>query len=147
MTLIELIVAMGVASAVLVISLQLYVVTQRALDRQQVQAARLGDESDMLSLLRRDVRQAAYVAPESTARRLVLVGLDGGRTTYEADDETVERDAPQESFAWPVEAVALAPRFEYPGADGERGGLVRVTWGPPEAQRSITLNLRNYPTS
>jgi hypothetical protein len=143
----ELIVAMGVASVTLVISLQFYVVTERALDRQQVQAARLGQESDMLSLLRRDVRTAAYVAPESTESRLVLVGLDGDRVTYQTDGEVVQRDAPQRSFAWPMEAISLAPRFEYPGPEGGARRLVRVLWGPADGQRSVTLNLRNYRTS
>ena len=144
-TLLELLVAMAIASVTLVVSLQLYVATQRAIDRQQVKAARLGQESDLLSLLRRDIREASLVAPESTESRLVLVNLDGGRVTYETQGETVRREAPEASYAWPVETVALAPRFEYPADRGESGRLVRVTWGPPEAPRALTLNLRNRP--
>ncbi len=146
-TLMELLVAMGVASVTLVISLQLFVATQRVLDRQQVKAARLGQESDVLSLLRRDVRAAAYVAAESTESRLVLVDLDGSKITYETDGEVVRRDAARQSFAWASEALALAPRFEYPGVEGKSGRLVRVTWGPAEARRSITLSLRNHTAS
>jgi len=144
-TLLELLVAMAIGSVTLVVSLQLYVATQRAIGRQQVKAARLGQESDLLSLLRRDIREASLVAPESTESRLVLVNLDGGRLTYETEGETVRREAPKASYAWPVETIALMPRFEYPSGRGEEGRLVRVRWGPPEAPRALTLNLRNRP--
>jgi prepilin-type N-terminal cleavage/methylation domain-containing protein len=135
-TILECLVAMAVAATMLTLGLQLYVQTQRALSRQEVQAARLGSETDLLGLLRRDVRAAVAVAPGSTPTRLELVGLGGGRVIYCAGAEGVTRTVSPPSA--PTQMLPVTPRFDCPGR-----GLVRISWGEGGAVRSLTLHLRN----
>jgi prepilin-type N-terminal cleavage/methylation domain-containing protein len=140
-TLLECIVAMAVAGVTLVVGLELYVQTQRAMGRQEAAAARLGTEADLLSLLRRDVRAAALVAPESSAAQLVLVGLDGTRTTYRAAADRLTRTGTGTAAQPAQQALPLAVRFAYPG--GRAGRLVEISWGKSAATRRLVLHLRN----
>jgi len=144
-TLVECIVAMGVGAVILVVGLQLYIQTQRVMARQEVQAARLGTETDLLGLLRRDVRAAALVAPESTDTRLVLLGPDGSRVTYRPTLDGVVRVAAASPLPLAEQALSVKPRFDYPAPTGRRN-VVRVFWGQGRAGRSVTLHLRNYGT-
>jgi prepilin-type N-terminal cleavage/methylation domain-containing protein len=145
-TLIECVVALGVGSVMLLVGLQLYIHTERAIARQEVEAARLGTETDLLALLRRDVRRAALVAPESNASQLVLVGLKGSRVTYRITAEGVVRAGDTATTTLPEQTLAIRPQFDYPAAAGRRGSLVRVSWSAGPATRSLTLHLRNYGT-
>jgi len=129
---------------VLVVALGLYTQTQRVLDRQQVEAARLGRETDLLSLLRRDIRSAALVDPESSDSHLILVAEDGSRIIYASGPEGVRREGVATGLAVAVNSVETPAKFEYP--EGRGGGLIRVTWGEGTGPRVVTLHLRNYET-
>jgi len=137
----ELVISMGVASVVLVLGLQLYVQTERVIDRQQVKASRLGAETDLLSLLRRDVRTAALIAPQSNHSHLTLVSLDGSHVEYQTTPEGVERIGPAADL--PAPTLTVHPRFEYPEIAGRTGRVVRVSWDDEGASHSIVLHLRN----
>jgi Tfp pilus assembly protein PilW len=134
----ELVVSMGIGTLALALGLQLYAKTQQAIDRQQVRASRLGSETDLLLLLRRDLRMAAAVGRGSTADHLVLVGTDGSRTQYRSTPEGAVRTAGREAMA--VEGVR--PRFRYP-ADRRSGRVVEVSWGEGAARAAVVLHLRN----
>jgi len=143
LTLLELVISMGLATLALGLGLQLYVKTQEAIDRQQLRAGRLGAETDLLALLRRDLRGAAAVAAGSTAERLVLVAGDGSRIAYEVTPAGVQRTGPEGEAATPPVIEGLRPRFAYPAAGGRRGRVVEVSWSEGRAPRSVTLHLRN----
>jgi type II secretory pathway component PulJ len=139
MTLVEVTVALGVGSLALALGLHLYVQTQRVIDRQQVKAARLGAETDLLALLRRDIRLAAAIAPESTAERLVLVARDGSRTRYNATPKGTQRAARPDDPPGAPQALGVRAAFSYPPG----GRLVRVSWREAGVSQSLTLCLRN----
>jgi type II secretory pathway pseudopilin PulG len=145
-TLMELVVSMAVTSAAMVLGLQVYVQTQRAMDRQQVKAAQLGSQSDLLSLLRRDVRAAALIAPQSTASHLILVSADGSRVEYRATPDGVTRMGPPGDPRSRGLVQGVSPRFEYPAIAGRGGRVVRAAWDDGAGPRSITLHLRNQGT-
>jgi hypothetical protein len=136
---------MGVGAVVLVVGLKLYIQTQRVMARQEVEAARLGTESDLLGLLRRDVRAAAFIGPESTETQLVLVGPDGSRVTYRPAPDGTVRVAAVSGMPFAEQALSVRPRFDYPASAG-RPNLVRISWGQGRAVRSVTLHLRNCGT-
>jgi len=139
----ELVVSMGVASLALGLGLQLYVKTQQVIDREQVHASRLGSETDLLSLLRRDVRLAAEVGPRSTAERLILVAADGSQVEYEVTPAGVARRGPAAGGQDLPAVEGVRPRFAYPEVSGEGGRVVEVSWGEGAGRRSVTLHLRN----
>ncbi|MBM3474559.1 MAG: prepilin-type N-terminal cleavage/methylation domain-containing protein [Armatimonadetes bacterium] len=143
LTLMELMVSMAVLAVVMALGLQLEFQTQRAMDREQAKAARLGSEADLLSLLRRDVRAAAAIGPRSTEARLVLVAADGRRVEYRVTPAGVERMGPEPAAGLLAGVEGVRPRFSYPAAAGR---VVRVSWGEGAAARSITLHLRNRGT-
>ena len=146
LTLLELVVSMSIATLALGLGLQLYVKTQQVIDRQQVKASRLGSETDLLSLLRRDIRMAAAVAPRSTDSHLILVARDGSRIEYQVSPEGVVRTgrASEAPGVPPVEG--LRPHFTYPEVGGHVGGVVEVSWGEGAGAQSVRLHLRNEGT-
>ncbi|MBM3497973.1 MAG: hypothetical protein FJX74_04805 [Armatimonadetes bacterium] len=143
LTLMELVVSMGVATLAVGLGLQLYAKTQQAIDRQQLQAGRLGRETDLLSLLRRDIRLAATVDPRSTDSRLILVAGDGSRVEYRANSEGVTREGAAAETPGLATIEGLRPRFAYPSVAGRGGRVVEVSWGDGAARRSVALHLRN----
>ena len=146
LTLMELVVSMAVLAIVMGLGLQLEFQTQRAIDREQAKATRLGSEADLLSLLRRDIRAAAAIGPRSTEARLILVSADGGRVEYRVTPGGVERSGPEPSAGVLAGIEGVRPRFAYPAAAGKAERIVRVSWGEGAATRSIALHLRNRGT-
>ena len=138
-TLMEMIVAMAVGSVALLVALEVYSQTERVLSHQRDAASRLGNGTDLLSLLRREVRAASEVGGASDDATLVLVALDGSETVYESGESEVTRRGPESPVAMAIGSVPVHARFEYPDA-----GLVRVSWGSERAARSVTLHLRNH---
>jgi type II secretory pathway component PulJ len=139
----ELVISMGLLTVVMALGLQLEFQTQRAMDREQAKAMRLGTEADLLSLLRRDVRAAAAVGPRSTETRLILVSADGRHVEYRVTPAGVERTGPEQGAGAPAEVQGVRPRFAYPAGARQ---VVCVSWGEGAAARSITLHLRNRGT-
>lgn len=146
LTLMEVLVSMALLTVVIALGLQLHFQTQRAMDREQAKAARLGSEADLLSLLRRDVRAAAAVAPGSTESDLILVSADGGHVEYRVTPPGVERRGPEPNVGIFAGVEGVQPRFAYPTVRGRAGRVVRVSWGEGAAARSVTLYLRNRGT-
>jgi len=140
-SLIEVLVAITVASVAILVAVQLYGQTEKLLGRQRNDAATLGGGTDLLSLLRMDVRGASGVGEGSDESHLVLVTSDDSEVTYDATPEAVTRRGPDSPLATAAGAVPVSARFEYPGA-----GLLRVSWGANRAARSVTLHLRNHGT-
>ena len=145
LTLMELVVSMAVLTIVMGLGLQLEFQTQRAIDREQAKATRLGSEADLLSLLRRDIRAAAAIGPRSTEARLILVSADGGHVEYRVTPAGVERSGPEPNPGVFEGVQGVRPRFAYPSTSGP-GRLVQVSWGEGAATRSIALHLRNRGT-
>ncbi len=135
----EMVVAMAVATVAILVALEVYSQTERVLSHQRDAAARLGNGTDLLSLLRRDVRAAAGVGEASDEATLVLTGVDGSETVYESREGEVTRRGPGSPVATAIGSVPVRARFEYSSP-----GLVQVSWGSDRAARSVTLHLRNH---
>ncbi len=150
LTLMECIVAIGIFMVLTTLALQLYIVTHRAIVRQELAASREGSERDLLAMLRRDARLARAVAPESSATRLVLLMPDGERIEYRAAADHVTRRSPSlpetthsvsgpVTFAWWPEGRAQCVTVRL--ASQETGKAAGATGG--RAGRALTVHLRN----
>jgi len=137
LTLMECVVAIGVFMLLATLALQFYIVTERAIGRQQASASREGDQRALLTALRRDARQARAVGAESEARHLVLLMPDGDRVEYRVAADHVSRRA----GAAPEEAYPAGEPPSFVVSPGAASDCVTVRLAADRP--ALTLHLRN----
>jgi len=137
MTVLECVVAIGIFMVLATLSLQLYIVAERAIGRQQATASREGDQRALLAALRRDARLAQAATVGAGGRSLALVLPDGRRVEYRATATEVSRQvAGTSGETFPV---AQPPSFVVPATGPPECVAVRFAAGRP----GLTLHLRN----